>query len=307
MQVNLLFTACGEGQLILRVNDFDVRLGELESRPLTRHIWLAKPDYFDIEYVINPHMADQLGMINKEKAEKQWDDLRTIYLDLGFEVSVVRSVAGFPDLVFVANQSFPGINAVGELVGVCSRMFAVQRRGEVSVVEKFYQDKGIKTLSLPGDGVFEGTGDALWYPGRRLIVGGYGFRTEPKSLRQLGAILNVPVVALELKDPRFYHLDTCLSMLNEETALYVPGAFIPESVALLKRLVPNLVPLPFRESVEGLACNGYCPDGKNYIVHRTNEETMKLVSDMGFSVISVDTSEFIKSGGSVFCMKLEMP
>lgn len=285
--------------------DFDLK--QLEIRPPFRSIWLADPAYFDVEYVINPHMAPYVGAVDKQAALRQWQSLYDAYISLGFEVEVVPAVAGFPDFVFVANQSFAGRASDGEVTGVGARMFAERRRAEVSFVKDFYTRRGLRTVTLAGDSFFEGTGDALWYPGRRLIVGGYGFRTVRSSLEELSTYFDVPFVGLELVDPRFYHLDTCLSMLSEETAFYVDIAFSEEGKRVLKALIPNLIPLPIDEAVRGLACNGHCPDGKHYVVHGKNVQTIALARAEGFEVVPVDTTEFIKSGGSVYCMKLALP
>ena len=56
-----------------------------------------------------------------------------------------------------------------------------------------------------------------------------------------------------------------------------------------------------------LACNGHSPDGRHFIVQRGANKTIALVQSLGLTVIEVDTSEFIKSGGSVYCMKLMVP
>jgi len=56
-----------------------------------------------------------------------------------------------------------------------------------------------------------------------------------------------------------------------------------------------------------LACNGHCPDGEHFLVQRGARVTNQRVQEAGFSVIELDTSEFLKSGGSVFCMKLMLP
>jgi N-dimethylarginine dimethylaminohydrolase len=285
--------------------DIDPR--NLEKRSGERRIWLAEPSFFNVEYVINPHMAAHIGTVDREAALAQWTELHQAYTGLGFDVSVLPAAPGLPDFVFMANQSFPGRGADGEVIGVRSRMYAEQRRPEVAVVEGYYRRCGVRIVELPGAAFFEGTGDALWYPGRRLIVGGYGFRTERAALEQLGAYFDAPIVTLELVDPRFYHLDTCLSILNEETAFYVPRAFTEHSGNLLRSLIPNLIPLPFDEAVAGLACNGHCPDGKHYIVHRTNKKTLAIARSEGFEVLPVDTSEYLKSGGSVYCMKLALP
>ncbi|NDB82577.1 MAG: amidinotransferase, partial [Alphaproteobacteria bacterium] len=47
-----------------------------------------------------------------------------------------------------------------------------------------------------------------------------------------------------------------------------------------------------------------CPDQKHVIIQKGCQKTLQLLKDHDFVPLEVDTSEFIKSGGSVFCMKL---
>ena len=150
-------------------------------------------------------------------------------------------------------------------------------------------------------------GDALWLPGHRLIVGGHGFRTDVRVYERLSSMLDVPVVAVRLVDERFYHLDTCLSILDAQSALYVPAAFDAEGRALLEAVFPRLVALPLAEAEQLFACNGHAPDERHFLVQSGCAETAALVRGMGLEPIELDTSEFLKSGGSVFCMKLMVP
>ena len=49
---------------------------------------------------------------------------------------------------------------------------------------------------------------------------------------------------VKLIDARFYHLDTCLQLIDDRTALFVPCAFDEASVALLERAFPRLIEVP---------------------------------------------------------------
>ena len=53
------------------------------------------------------------------------------------------------------------------------------------------------------------------------------------------AIVGMPVVSLELVDPRFYHLDTALAVLDDTTIAYYPPAFSDESQRPAARPVPR--------------------------------------------------------------------
>ena len=147
-------------------------------------------------------------------------------------------------------------------------------------------------------------GDALWHPGRFLLWGGYGFRTDRAVYDHLAADFGFPVIPLSLTDPDFYHLDTCLAPLSESTALIYPGAFDEAGLTAVRGHFRHVLEAPENEARELFACNAHCPDERNVIIQRGCKETNRKLRDAGFEPVEVDTDEYLKSGGSVFCMKV---
>ena len=226
---------------------------------------------------------------------------------LGYPVHVVAPVEGLPDLVFVANQSFPAKLPDGRWVVVRSNMRSPMRQPEVEILATWYESqRQAVTIGLGDDHAFEAKGDARWHPGRELIHCGFGYRTQRPALGVLSDLLQVPVVALELVDPNFYHLDTCLCPLDEVTALVVEEAFTEQGLALLRAAFPQAIRVPYDEAMN-FAANGNCPDGRHFVVQQGNPVTVARVREAGFTLIELDTSEFMKSGGSVFCMTMMLP
>jgi len=281
------------------------------SMPLPKQILMVSSNDFDIDNAINPHMQMQDGQIqtiDKEKAKTQWHELKKIYDKIGFQVSVLDSVPGLLDMVFCANQTFPFLNEHGNPCIVLSNMKDDRRHREVAYVADFFKSKGyeLETIGARQSGsYFEAMGDALWLPGKKFILGGYGFRTSQAVYERLSSLTKAPIAVFELKNPKFYHLDTCLSILNETTALACREAFTDEGWQLLESIFSNLLVVPLEEADSpGFACNAHCPDQKHVIIQAGCQKTNKLISSNGFIPIETETSEFIKSGGSVFCMKL---
>lgn len=85
--------------------------------------------------------------------------------------------------------------------------------------------------------VNEGQGDLLMV-GERVLAG-YGFRTDQRAHAEIAAVLGLPVVSLELVDPRFYHLDTALAVLDDHTIAYYPPAFSTAAQEQLSALFPT--------------------------------------------------------------------
>jgi N-dimethylarginine dimethylaminohydrolase len=224
----------------------------------------------------------------------------------------VAGAEGLPDMVFCANQTLPyirpssGNGTDGNNKGVVlSQMYAPQRKSEVSHYSRFFEESGYDVLPLDADisTSFEGMGDAIWHPSRYLLWGGYGFRTDASVYSRIAEELDVHVLILELTDPDFYHLDTCFSALNEETVLIYPDAFHTDGLALIRKLFQNVLESPEDEARRLFSCNAHCPDGQHVLIQSGCTTTNGLLKESGFDPVELDTSEFLKAGGSVFCMK----
>ncbi len=283
-----------------------LQIDALPAIPRPGRVLLTSPDHFEVSYVINPHMAGHIGDVDPDRARHQWDALKDAYERLGMETTVVAGVPDLPDMVFCANQSLPYRTPGGEQGVVMSRMHAPQRKEEVPHYARFFESVGyeVRTLDddLPGD--FEGMGDAIWHPGRYLLWGGYGYRTDAQVYTRLADALGFPVITLSLTDPDFYHLDTCFCPLDEETALIYPGAFDDEGLATIRAHFRRTLQVPENEARERFACNAHSPDGTHVLIQRGCTETNRMLQAVGFQPVELDTDEYLKSGGSVFCMKL---
>ncbi len=76
---------------------------------------------------------------------------------------------------------------------------------------------------------------------------------------------------------------------------------------MLERLIPRLLEVPQDEAEGRLAANAVCVDGRNVVIDAGCPKTIALLEGEGFHVEPLDTSEFLKAGGSVFCMTLMLP
>lgn len=285
---------------------------DLAPRNEQTHVLLASPEHFKIVDEKNIHMAGHAGLENLPEALRQWENLKNIYEGLKEEgviesVEVVKGLPGCEDMVFCANQTFPWM-VDGEKLVVLSQMTHPSRQKEVPAFGKFFAQKGYRIIRLPGQIYFEGMGDAIPHPGRQLIYGGYGHRSSHEVYSNLATMLHVPVVPLQLVDPRFYHLDTCFLPISEEAVLIYPGAFDEDGLEAINHFFKLVVHIPEQEAAKGFALNAHCimtgQRGKVAIIQQENPITCKILEQSGYRVIETNTSEFIKSGGSVFCMKM---
>lgn len=292
-------------QVYKHTGDIDFTLNDLQEMPLPHRVLMVKPTYFDVEYIINPHMKGQIGKVDKMRARSEWDFLLNGFKELGYDTHILEGAENLPDMVFCANQSLPYSDGNEHKV-IMSRMRTDQRKGEVPLIEKFFESQNYEILHLDPNEVesFEGMGDALWHPGKKLLWGGYGFRTTENVYKEISELLDVPVVLLELTDEKFYHLDTCMSVLDKRTVLIYPDAFSEESLELIYHIFERVITSTSYEAEKLLAVNAICPDGKNVLIQQGCTDVNKKLRDAGFSIHEYSTYQFLKSGGSIFCMKL---
>ena len=197
---------------------------------IPKKVLMASPKYFAVEYAINPHMKSpngELHIINKTKSLNQWNSLRATYNSLGLHVETLEAIPGLPDLVFSANQTLPIVRA-NEKICILSNMANPQREGEVPLFRTFFESQNYQIHSTQWK--FEGAGDALIDYGNDRIFLGHGFRTSPEVADFLSEVSGLPVIQLQLIEENFYHLDTCLCLLNAETVAVVESGFQDSSL-----------------------------------------------------------------------------
>ncbi|MBV9100759.1 MAG: amidinotransferase [Candidatus Dormibacteraeota bacterium] len=259
-------------------------------------ILMCRPDFFGVEYEINPWMHVQVE-VDHDLATRQWEALHDTYQRLGVDLDVAEPVQGLPDMVFSANAA-----VVWNRRAVLSSFHHAQRQGEEPHWRALLEARGFEVRELPRALSFEGAGDAL-FVGDRLFCG-HGFRTDLATHKMVGDALEVETVSLELVDPRFYHLDTCFCPLNDRTVLFAPDALSPDSAALVRRLVPHVIQVP-AEVAAGFACNAM-PLGDRVVSSLAACKLQEPLAAAGFETIGLPMSEFMKSGGGVRCLSLPL-
>jgi N-dimethylarginine dimethylaminohydrolase len=269
---------------------------------------MCPPEQFTVLDVKNAFMEGRLGTVDPGRAREQWDALARILRTEGGPVHVLAAAPGCEDMVFTANPALAVPRPDGGVDVVLSEMRHASRRAEVPHVDAWFRARSLLPLALPaGTGVLEGHGDVLCVPGRHLLLGGHGGRTERTALSALGERLSVPLVPLPLHGDVFYHLDTCLALLDEETILLHPPAFLPRALDRLRTLFPRRVEADPEEARAQLACNARALPGGAVVLPAQAVRTAGRLADAGYRPVPADVSEFHKSGGSVFCLGLPLP
>jgi N-dimethylarginine dimethylaminohydrolase len=272
--------------------------------PLSTGVLMCPPDHYDVSEPRNPYMAESVGKVDRSRARAQWEEVRGAFESLGKPVSLLPPEPGFEDMVFVSNQTLAGLTARMEKVCLLGHMRHPARRGEVAFFERWFREQGYRIARLKDPAMtFEGMGDCFWHPGKRLLWGGHGFRTDAEVYPEIAEIFETPVVLLKLVNERFSHLDTCFCPLTQEAALIYPPAFSPESLEIILRLFPVVLATEEREAVVRMACNSAVVEN-TALVPKGASNAVQHIKALGMGAVEVDVSEFVKSGGSVSCLKM---
>jgi N-dimethylarginine dimethylaminohydrolase len=292
--------------------EIDFSYADLKDMPVPDRILMVTPTYFDVIDVKNTYMEGQMGMINKDLARQQWDSLFQICKQLEIEgvLSEVALIEGVPDLVdmvFSANQSLPWMLPTGQKVVVLSNMRYEGRKDEVQYFKPFYEERGYLIQQLSEEILLEGNGDFIPHPGRRLLWAGHGHRSNLEAAVQLAEMLQTPIIPLKLVSEYFYHLDTCFVPIDERTVMLCSAAFDEESLSAIRQVFETVIDIPEDEAVSTFSLNALvlqAAESKHAILQKGSVETIKALRTAGCILHETDTAEFMKSGGSVFCMKM---
>lgn len=265
-----------------------------------RHYLMCPPRHFEVTYAINPWMNTQVP-VDVERAQLQWEVLRNTYLSLGHEIDLIEPMIGQPDMVFAANG---GLVVGGRAYGAKFRF--PERGAEGMAYGDWLRAAGVDVVE-PAQ-INEGEGDFLTL--KTMILAGTGFRTSLEAHIEAANALDRPVVSLELVDPRFYHLDTAIAILDDGNGnspadiAYFPGAFSRHSQRTLRDLFPQAI---ISDEADALVLGlNSVSDGHNVIVPSAAKRFAGQLRERGYAPVPVNLSEFLKSGGSVKCCTMEM-
>jgi N-dimethylarginine dimethylaminohydrolase len=277
-----------------------------EKEPV--RLMMSAPDQFEVSYRINPWMdpiqwsgaAETL----RRDAIRGWGALKSAYESLGATVEVQQAEAGLPDLVFTANAAL-----VLDRTALLARFRHDERSKELAHNREFFEGLRAKgwidtIVETPESMHFEGAGDAIWDASRGIIWTGWGQRSSREMSVEIERIYQLPTVALELIDPRFYHLDTCLCVLSGGEVVYFPAAFSPASRERIAELVgPDRLIEAAVADAERLAVNSVCL-GRNLLMCHASDALREALTARGYEVQVVPLDSFNRSGGSAYCLTL---
>jgi N-dimethylarginine dimethylaminohydrolase len=259
-----------------------------------RKLLLCPPDFYGIEYEINPWM-DRSRNVLPADAQKQWLGLRETLESIGCEIELIEPQAKLPDMVFTANAGL-----VRGRKFIRSNFRFPERRGEEKHFEQWFAERDYEIVSLPNDLFFEGEGDALFCG--EVLLCGYRFRSDIRSHHKLAEILQCLVLSVELVQDRYYHLDTCFCPLPRGGAIWYPAAFDDYGQRAIRHHVSELLEVSPEEAAH-FACNAVVV-GDDVVLSENSPKLGAALRERGFKPHELPMTEFIKAGGACKCLTL---
>ncbi|CAI4232101.1 unnamed protein product [Auanema sp. JU1783] len=261
-----------------------------------QRILMVPPKHFTVEYAINPWMG---GVVDKDLATKQWNNLKNIVTSLNVEVLELEQLKELPDQVFVCNSGVVCGNNV-----YVSKFRYKERVGEQPEYLKWFRNNGYKVFGDDYSETFEGGGDAV-FSDEHTLWAGYGERSTEAAYDKVKQIGDFEIIKVHLVNPKFYHLDTCFAAIDATTALYYPDAFTKETQAEILKRLPNSIAVT-KEEADAFVCNAIAIRKTVISPIGLSKKTKETLFARGFQVADVDMSEFIKSGGGCQCLIMRL-
>ncbi|MBQ1421218.1 MAG: N(G),N(G)-dimethylarginine dimethylaminohydrolase [Firmicutes bacterium] len=234
--------------------------------------------------------APELGKPDYEKALRQHDDYISALSRCGVDITILPPDERYPDSCFVEDPAL-----ITRECAIITNPGAASRNGEkyeiIDAIRKFFPEDRIEHITDPG--TLEG-GDVMMV-GDHFYVG-RSARTNAEGIRQLTEILaKYGMTCSEVPLENVLHLKTGVNYL-ENNKMLVAGEFVtkPDFEKYEKFEIPES---------EAYAANCIWVND-TVIVPEGYPHVLEAVKSMGYTVLTVDTSEYRKLDGGLSCLSL---
>jgi N-dimethylarginine dimethylaminohydrolase len=271
---------------------------------------MCPPRHFAVSYAINPWMQpgdwSRAAGTLAAAARREWQGLHDTLAGLGAAIELAPPAPDVPDLVFTANAA-----VVLDRVALLARFRHGERQGEephFAAAFAALEQRGVidDVRPLPPGLVLEGAGDCVHDATRDLFWLGFGPRSDAAARAAVADTFGREVVALELADARFYHMDTALCPLPGGEILFVPQAFTTAGRdAIAARAGPQSLIAVGDGDAQALAANAVAV-GRHLVMSACSAPLRAQLRERGYAVITTPLSAFLRSGGAAFCLTLRL-
>ena len=279
---------------------------------INQKLLVSGADYFTDDYKINPYYTET--KINREKAIAEHARIVECFREAGIEIIKVDPPKGCQDGVYTANWAI-----VKDGIAVMARL-PEARKGEEAYARKKLEEQGIKTYLVPENYLYSGQGDSLRCG--KYLFAGRGYRSDPEAQTFVADKLGLELIQVHANpqlnadgsihinpatnhaDSFWYDLDLAISIIDEHTIAYCPGALDEESNKKLEAIQDlDKIIVDYDECTKGFACN-LVSTGKHVIMSANAPKLKSALEARGLIWITPEITELLKGGGYIRCISL---
>ena len=269
---------------------------------------MCKPKFLSTKVPNNVFMEGK----NHEPADvpracNQWDRTAHIMEAFGVELFEIPATKGCQDQTYVAN-----IGIALEPYIVLAKYKAPGRSCEVPPAKAFFEKLGYQCIQPPN--YFEGEADLKkWKDG--IYFGGWGLFSMPAAFKWISEQTGVKVLPLHEIDPKTYHLDCSLLVVDEENFLVTKSGLDSESIKTLQKC-GRVTFTPPDIATTGITNGVLIPEKKIYLSGTFNPEQKDYVKAMewllttmdkfGYTVVLCDVDAYNVSGADLSCTVMHL-
>lgn len=278
------------------LNKIQLEVDDYSEYNTLKKVILCSPQYMRIQKVINRVQRKFVKEnINAQLAVKQHNELISTLEENNIEVILLDTQEKYPEQVFTRDIGF----IIGNNFFISSMKNDI-RRGEINILEQWLENNNLQFVEL-GQGCVEG-GDIII--DRSIVWVGIGNRTSNLVVKELADKCKGYTIHPVFFDKRYLHLDCIFNIISEQDALIYPDAFTEEDYLELDSRY-NLIEVTKKEQFT-LGTNVLSIGDRIIISSPQNMDINEKLYKNGYSVIEVDISEILKSGGAFRCVTLPL-
>lgn len=279
---------------------------------INQKLLVSGADYFTDDYKINPYYTET--KINRKKAIAEHARIVECFREAGIEIIKVDPPKDCQDGVYTANWAI-----VKDGIAVMARL-PEARKGEEAYARKKLEEQGIKTYLVPENYLYSGQGDSLRCG--KYLFAGRGYRSDPEAQTFVADKLGLELIQVHANpqlnadgsihinpatnhaDSFWYDLDLAISIIDEHTIAYCPGALDEESNKKLEAIQDlDKIIVDYDECTKGFACN-LVSTGKHVIMSANAPKLKSVLEARGLICITPEITELLKGGGYIRCISL---
>jgi N-dimethylarginine dimethylaminohydrolase len=248
---------------------------------------------YRVAWKINPHM--RIGAVRPARACAQHAAFLRALRAAGARVLQLPFLHGAYDSVFMKDSAILAAYH-GSLRALPTTPRHAVRRHEPAIRAAQLARVGL-AIAQPLAAPLEG-GDVVPIAHRKVALLGHGIRSHSASAPGLARFLGCGVITLALRDPTFFHLDTALAVLADDTLLLCERAFTDDALRTLARMRFRRTISVAPEAASGFALN-FVEVGDSIV---TGTPSVALAAELGRPMIVSPLDELQLAGGRAACL-----